>query len=192
MAKLKLRQNCYFHLISIRPQRKKRTSLLLVLPPFFVGLSSLYFTWNSYCRGLVLLVAELFEQSLQCIDISTDFFWQMDFKVTVFENFRGFIRDADKNPKICRMDRLVDRLYTTRPPLPFMPYCCEFDLFLKYFMCKGRVQKLKSAKVWSLTIEGGAGGVTKTKSLFRIAIYFKLLVCTAIHPICGEIVYWGS
>ena len=30
----------------------------------------------------------------------------------------------------------------------------------------GRVPKLKSAKVWSLTIEGGRGS-PKTKSLFR-------------------------
>ena len=60
---------------------------------------------------------------------------------------------------------------------------------VKFNLAKGRVPKLKSAKLWSLTIEGGS---PKTKSLFRIAISFKRLVCTVIHPICGEIVYWGS
>ena len=37
------------------------------------------------------------------------------------------------------------------------------DIFKVY---KGRVPKLKSAKVWSLTIEGGRGSL-KTKSLLR-------------------------
>ena len=56
---------------------------------------------------------------------------------------------------------------------------------------KGRVQKLKSAKVWSLTIEGG-GGHPKPNPYSELLFFFKLLVCTVIHPICGEIVYWGS
>ena len=33
-------------------------------------------------------------------------------------------------------------------------------------------------------------GSPKTKSLFRFTISFKFLMCTATHPICGEIVYW--
>ena len=40
-------------------------------------------------------------------------------------------------------------------------------------MTKRRVQKLKTAKVWSLTIEGG--GSAKTKSLFRFEENFKTL-----------------
>ena len=32
-------------------------------------------------------------------------------------------------------------------------------------------------------------GSPKTKFLFRFAIYFKFVMCTAIHPICGEIIY---
>ena len=45
-------------------------------------------------------------------------------------------------------------------------------------------------KVWSLTIEGG--GSPRTEFLFRFAISFNFLMCTAIHPIYGEIIYWGS
>ena len=36
----------------------------------------------------------------------------------------------------------------------------NYDIFFLP-IAKGRVQKLKSAKVWSLTIEGGGGGHSK-------------------------------
>ena len=36
-AKLIVRQPCNFHIISIWPQRKKRTTLLLLFPQFFFG-----------------------------------------------------------------------------------------------------------------------------------------------------------
>ena len=48
--------------------------------------------------------------------------------------------------------------------------CTHFYPFLKDYD-KGRVQKLKSAKVWSLTIEGG-GGSANSKSLFRFGERF--------------------
>ena len=57
----------------------------------------------------------------------------------------------------------------------------------------GKGPKIKKRESMVFGHRGGEGGVSpKTKSLFRITISFKLLVCTGIHPMCGEMIDLGS
>ena len=91
------------------------------------------------------------------------------------------VRTTRISPKIWDTDARVSQFSQ-------FSHFSQFRQFWQFYL--GRVQKLKSAKVWSLSIEGG--GSPRTKSLFRISIFFKLLVCTVIHPIYGEIIDWGS